>query len=97
MIAVINGSDRTNVMSAAHVSVLRIEAVSYLSGYAFATAAATLVGTELGRRDPARAARAARFAYLGGGGVMPPAACSSSRSAGTRPGGSPRPTRPSST
>ncbi len=70
VVAVINGSDRTNVMSSAHVSVLRIEAVSYLSGYAFATAAATLVGTELGRRDPARAARAARYAYLGGGGVM---------------------------
>jgi putative MATE family efflux protein len=70
VIAVINRADRTNVMASAHVSVLRIEAVSYLSGMAFATAAATLVGTELGRRNPARAARAARYAYLGGGGVM---------------------------
>ena len=70
VIAVINRADRTNVMAAAHVSVLRIEAVSYLSGMAFATAAATLVGTELGRRNPARAARAARYAYRGGGGVM---------------------------
>ena len=70
VIAIINRADATNVMAAAHVSVLRIEAVSYLSGYAFATAAATMVGTELGRRDPARAARAARYAYLGGGGVM---------------------------
>jgi putative MATE family efflux protein len=70
VIGVINGSDPTNVMSSAHVSVLRIEAVSYLSGMSFATAAATLVGTELGRRDPARAARAARYAFLGGGGVM---------------------------
>ncbi len=70
VIAVINRADRTNVMASAHVSVLRIEAVSYLSGMAFATAAATMVGTELGRRDPARAARAARYAYLGGGGVM---------------------------
>ena len=70
VIGVINGSDPTNVMSSAHVSVVRIEAVSYLSGMAFATAAATLVGTELGRRNPARAARAAGYAYLGGGGVM---------------------------
>ncbi len=70
VIAVINRSDATNVMAAAHVSVLRIEAVSYLSGFAFATAAATMVGTELGRRDPGRAARAARLAYVGGGGVM---------------------------
>jgi Na+-driven multidrug efflux pump len=50
VIAVINRADRTNVMAAAHISVLRIEAISYLSGFAFATAAATLVGTELGRR-----------------------------------------------
>jgi putative MATE family efflux protein len=70
VIAVINRADRTNVMAAAHISVLRIEAISYLSGFAFATAAATLVGTELGRRNPDRAARAARYAYAGGGGVM---------------------------
>ena len=70
VIAVINRADATNVMAAAHVTVLRIEAVSYLSGFAFATAAATLVGTELGRRNPAAATRAARLAYLGGGGVM---------------------------
>ena len=70
VIAVINRSDATNVMAAAHVNVLRIESVSYLSGFAFATAAATMVGTELGRRDPARATRVANYAYLGGGGVM---------------------------
>ena len=70
VIAVINRADPSNVMAAAHVTVLRVESVSYLSGFAFATAAATMVGTALGRRDPNAAARSARYAYLAGGGVM---------------------------
>jgi len=70
VIAVINRMDPTNASSAAHMNTVRLESVSFLSGIAFATAAATLVGISLGRKDPARAKRCALLAYAAGGGVM---------------------------
>ena len=70
VIAVVNQADRTNQSAAAHMNTIRLESFSFLSGMAFATAAATLVGTALGARDPARARRSADLAYLAGGGVM---------------------------
>jgi putative MATE family efflux protein len=70
VIAVINRMDATNASSAAHMNAIRLESISFLSGIAFATAAATMVGISLGRKDPARAARCAFLAYAGGGGVM---------------------------
>jgi putative MATE family efflux protein len=70
VIAVINRMDATNAMSAAHMNTIRLESISFLSGVAFATAAATMVGISLGRKDPARATRCALLAYAAGGGVM---------------------------
>jgi putative MATE family efflux protein len=61
------------VAAAAHMNAIRIESLSYMSGFAFATAAATLTGQSLGRRDPARARRVALLATMVGGAVM--AAC----------------------
>ena len=45
VIAIINRMDSTNAMSSAHMNTIRIEGISFLSGMAFATAAATMVGT----------------------------------------------------
>lgn len=63
VIAIINRMDPSNLMSSAHMNTVRIEGISFLSGMAFATAAATMVGTNLGRKDPDRAARSAYMAY----------------------------------
>jgi putative MATE family efflux protein len=70
VIAIINHVDPTNVMSSAHMNTIRLEGISFLSGMAFATAAATMVGTNLGRKDPARATQSAYVAFLFGGGFM---------------------------
>ena len=70
VIAIINRMDPTNVMSSAHMNTIRIEGISFLSGIAFATATATMVGTNLGRKDPARATRSAYVAFVVGGLVM---------------------------
>jgi Na+-driven multidrug efflux pump len=70
VVAIINRMDPTNVSSSAHVNTIRLESVSFLSGVAFATAAATMVGISLGRKDPGRAVRSALLAYAAGGGVM---------------------------
>src|SRR5262245_13561970 len=56
--------------ASAHGIALRWEALGFLSGAAFGTAAMTLVGQNLGARDPARAARCGWTAYAIGGGVM---------------------------
>lgn len=56
--------------SAAHGIALQWEALGYLAGGAFGTAAMALVGQNLGARDPARAARAARTAFRIGAAVM---------------------------
>jgi putative MATE family efflux protein len=70
VIAIINRVDPTNVMSSAHMNTVRIEGISFLSGMAFATAAATMVGTNLGRRDFARAAQSAYLAFFAAGAFM---------------------------
>jgi putative MATE family efflux protein len=70
IIIVINRADPTNVMAAAHIIAVRVEALSYLIGYAVATAAATLVGQALGMRAEHRARRAAYLSYAVGGGAM---------------------------
>jgi Na+-driven multidrug efflux pump len=70
VIAIINKADPTNVMSAAHMNTIRIESISFLSGIAFATAAATMVGMSLGMKDPNRARRSAYLAFAVGGGIM---------------------------
>jgi multidrug resistance protein, MATE family len=69
VVIVINAMDKTSVAAAAHINTIRIESISFLSGMAFATAAATLVGQNLGRRDPHRAAQSA-YAAFGVGGLL---------------------------
>ncbi len=56
--------------AAAHGIALRWEALGYLSGAAFGTAAMALVGQSLGARDPHRAARSGWTAYALGGTTM---------------------------
>ncbi|HEY2589373.1 MAG TPA: MATE family efflux transporter [Tepidisphaeraceae bacterium] len=70
IIIVINRADLTHVMAAAHIIAVRVEALSYMIGFAVATAAATMVGQALGSNDPARARRSAFLAYAVGGGAM---------------------------
>jgi len=70
IVVLINRMDRTLVTSAAHNNAIKIESISYLTGFAFATAAATMVGQSLGMRDPHRAARSSHLAFLLGGGFM---------------------------
>jgi putative MATE family efflux protein len=70
IVIVINKMDRTSVAAAAHLNAVKIEAFSYLPGFAFATAAATLVGQSLGMRDPGRARRATYLTFAIGGGIM---------------------------
>ncbi|HZL34899.1 MAG TPA: MATE family efflux transporter [Tepidisphaeraceae bacterium] len=62
--------DPTNVQSAAHIIAIRLESLSFMVGLAVAIAAATVVGQNLGRRDPAAAALSAHLAFLIGGGAM---------------------------
>jgi putative MATE family efflux protein len=62
--------DRSNVMAAAHIITIRIESLSFMTGLAVATAAATVVGQSLGMKNPRRATHAAHLAYLLGGGAM---------------------------
>ena len=70
IVIVINKMDASNVAPAAHLNAVKIEAFSYLPGWAFATAAATLVGESLGMRAPWRARRGTYLAYALGGGIM---------------------------
>ena len=65
---VINGFG--DLSAAAHLNAIRIESLSYMTGMAVATAAATLVGQSLGRSDVGRARRSAYLAYAVGGGAM---------------------------
>lgn len=54
----------------AHLIAIRIEAISYLPGFALGIAAATLVGQYLGLGDPDRARRAALICWRYGAGLM---------------------------
>ena len=60
----------SNAVSAAHIITIRVESISYMAGFAAATAAATMVGQSLGMRDPRLARRYGYAAYLLGGGLM---------------------------
>jgi putative MATE family efflux protein len=70
VVRIINSLDSTNAMPNAHMNAIRIESTSYMTGFAFAAAAATMVGQSLGMRDPRRAERSAYMAYAAGGGLM---------------------------
>ncbi|HZZ43345.1 MAG TPA: MATE family efflux transporter, partial [Tepidisphaeraceae bacterium] len=70
VLIIINTLDPTSRMPAAHRNAVVIESASYLVGFAFATAAATMVGQSLGMKDPRRAARSAYAAYAFAGSFM---------------------------
>lgn len=70
IVAIINRMDATNVAGSAHIVTIRMESISFLIGFAFATASATMVGQSLGMGDPARARRCAYLAYAMAGGLM---------------------------
>ena len=59
-----------DVATAAHGIAIRWESLGYLSGHAFATAAAALVGQNLGARRPDEASRSGWIAWGIGLGVM---------------------------
>lgn len=67
---VVNSIDPTNAMPNAHMNAIRIESLSFMTGLAFAAAAATMVGQSLGMKDVRRAVRSALLAYAVGGGAM---------------------------
>jgi len=70
VLRIINAMDPTNRIPTAHGNAIRLEAISYMMGFAVATAATTLVGQSLGARDPRRAARCAWLSFAAGGGLM---------------------------
>ncbi len=59
-----------NIPATAHNLAIRIESLSYMSGFAVAMAVATMVGQSLGANAPARARRFALVGYGIGGGMM---------------------------
>jgi len=70
LLKVVNRTAPLNVASAAHINAVRIESISYMTGFAIAVAVATMVGQSLGMRNPRRAQRVAYLAYAIGGGFM---------------------------
>jgi Na+-driven multidrug efflux pump len=70
LINVVNRTRPINIAAAAHTNAVRIESISYMSGFAVAVAVATMVGQSLGMNDPRRAQRSAYLAYAMGGGFM---------------------------
>ena len=69
MVGYLGRTDQVGAL-AAHIVVIRIEAISYLSGWAIGQAAATLVGQYLGLDDANRANAATRCCWLLGVIVM---------------------------
>lgn len=70
IVIVINRLDKTNVMPAAHNNAIRLEAISFMVGFAAAIAAAAMVGQSLGMKRPDRARKSAYLGYAVGGGFM---------------------------
>jgi putative MATE family efflux protein len=70
LLRIINQLDVTAASAAAHANAIRLEALSFMSGFAVSVAAASLVGQKLGANDPAGAKRVAHMAWLLGGGIM---------------------------
>ncbi len=67
-LSIVNGLG--DVAAAAHGIALQWEALGFLAGAAFGTAAMTLVGQNLGAADPARAAKSGWTAFAIGCGLM---------------------------
>jgi Na+-driven multidrug efflux pump len=63
-------NDLPTVASAAHGIAIQVEALGYLAGAAFGTAAMSLVGRNLGARNPHRAARCGWTAFALGCAAM---------------------------
>jgi len=59
-----------SVSATAHNLAIRVESFSFMSGFAVATAVATLVGQKLGAGKPDEARRAAWLGFALGGGIM---------------------------
>ncbi|HEX8521235.1 MAG TPA: MATE family efflux transporter [Tepidisphaeraceae bacterium] len=70
LVKIVNRTTPVNVAAAAHNNAIRIESISYMTGFAFSVAVATMVGQSLGMKDPRRAQRSAYLGYLIGGGFM---------------------------
>ena len=70
LLKVVNRTEPINVAAAAHNNAVRIESISYMTGFAVAVAVATMVGQSLGMKDRRRAVRSAYLAYAIGGGFM---------------------------
>jgi Na+-driven multidrug efflux pump len=70
LIKVVNRTAPLDIASAAHTNAIRIESISYMTGYAISIAVATMVGQSLGSKDPRRAGRSAYLGYAVGGGFM---------------------------
>lgn len=70
LLKVVNRTEPLNVAAASHINAVRIESISYMTGFAIAVAVTTMVGQSLGMRDPRRAERAAYLGYAIGGGFM---------------------------
>jgi putative MATE family efflux protein len=70
LVKVINRTEPVNIAAAAHNNAIRIESISYMTGFAVAVAVATMVGQSLGMKDLRRATRSAYLAYAIGGGFM---------------------------
>jgi putative MATE family efflux protein len=70
VLIVINQTDPSNSSAAAHINTVRIEALSYMAGFAIATGAATMVGQSLGMKKPDRATRCGYLAFIVGAAIM---------------------------
>lgn len=70
LVLVMVGRMGSDAFIGAHHIAIRIEAFSFLPGFAFSMAAATMVGQYLGARDPAMAKRAAWTCWLYGSSIM---------------------------
>lgn len=66
IISMLATGEQQALIIAAHFVGIRVEALSYLPAYAWATAAATLVGQSLGAGQPRRAMRSGHLAALQG-------------------------------
>jgi putative MATE family efflux protein len=70
LIRIVNRTEPIPIAAAAHTNAVRIESLSYMTGFAVSIAVATMVGQSLGMKDPRRAERSAYLAFLLGGGFM---------------------------
>ena len=70
LLRIINQLDNTAASAAAHANAIRLEALSFMTGFAVSVAAASLVGQKLGAGDVQGARRVAHMAWCLGGGIM---------------------------